>query len=186
MGNFCIESFSVRDYFILPPKDGCPVIYHQVSNSKPSNYHFDNAIKTFFMSIGKAFFWLQKSTFRCFSLLIRKLFFSDICLHKYGPQRGIIFLFDMRHVRIGHLTRVRVATIRKFFRYVQDAMPAKLCEIHVLNVVSFFDKILSLIRPFMRAEIFKVVRKWFYSYLEIPSKIIEAWYLIDETTSLFS
>lgn len=63
----------------------------------------------------------------------------------------------MRHVRIGHLTRVRVGTIRKFFRYLQEGMPAKLCEIHVLNVVSFFDKILSLIRPFMRAEIFKVV-----------------------------
>lgn len=67
-------------------------------------------------------------------------------------------MFDMRNVRIGHLTRVRVSTIRKFFRYVQDGMPAKLCEIHVLNVVSFFDKILGLIKPFMRAEIFKVVR----------------------------
>lgn len=84
-----------QHYFILPPKDGCPIIFHQLSNSKPSNYYFDNAIKTFFMSI-------------------------DICLHKYGPQPGIIFLFDMRHVRIGHLTRVRVGTIRKFFRYVQE------------------------------------------------------------------
>lgn len=63
----------------------------------------------------------------------------------------------MRHVRIGHLTRVRVSTIRKFFRYVQEGLPAKLCEIHVMNVVSFFDKILHLIKPFMRAEIFKVV-----------------------------
>lgn len=84
-----------QHYFILPPKDGRPIIFHQLSNSKPTNYYFDNAIKTFFMSI-------------------------DICLHKYGPQPGIIFLFDMRHVRIGHLTRVRVGTIRKFFRYVQE------------------------------------------------------------------
>lgn len=81
----------------------------------------------------------------------------DICLHKLGPQRGVIFLFDMRNVRIGHLTRVRVGTIRKFFRYVQEGIPGTLCQIHVLNVVSFFDKILTLIKPFMRAEIFKVV-----------------------------
>lgn len=63
----------------------------------------------------------------------------------------------MRNVRIGHLTRVRVGTIRKFFRYVQEGIPGTLCQIHVLNVVSFFDKILTLIKPFMRAEIFKVV-----------------------------
>lgn len=63
----------------------------------------------------------------------------------------------MRNVRIGHLTRVRVSTIRKFFRYVQEGVPAKLCQIHVMNCVSFFDKILSLIKPFMKAEIFKVV-----------------------------
>lgn len=69
-------------------------------------------------------------------------------------------MFDMRHVRIGHLTRVRVSTIKKFFRYVQEAMPAKLCEIHILNNVSFFDKILTLIRPFMRAEIFKVLKTY--------------------------
>lgn len=63
----------------------------------------------------------------------------------------------MRNVRIGHLTRVRVATIRKFFRYVQEGLPGTLYQIHVLNVVSFFDKIVTLIKPFMRAEIFKVV-----------------------------
>lgn len=40
-----------------------------------------------------------------------------------------------------------------------SGLPAKLQEIHVMNVVSFFDKILSLIRPFMRAEIFKMVQK---------------------------
>lgn len=63
----------------------------------------------------------------------------------------------MRNVRISHLTRVRVATIKKFFRYVQEGVPGTLCQIHVMNCVSFFDKILSLIKPFMRAEIFKMV-----------------------------
>lgn len=81
----------------------------------------------------------------------------DICLHRYGPQRGIIFLFDMRYVRIGHMMRTRVSSLKKYFRYVQEGLPASLYQIHVINVVSFFDKILTLIKPFMRAEIFKVV-----------------------------
>lgn len=128
----CLEN---QDFFVLPQINGCPIIFHQVSNSKASNYYFDNAVKTFFMSI-------------------------DICLHQQGPQKGIIFLFDMRHVRLSHLTRIRVSTIKKFFRYVQDGLPAKLYQIHVLNVVSFFDKILSLIKPFMRAEIFKMLHTY--------------------------
>ncbi|XP_031637787.1 alpha-tocopherol transfer protein-like [Contarinia nasturtii] len=144
-----------QHYFVLPPDDknsGCPIIFHQLSNPKISNYHFDNAIKTFFMTI-------------------------DICLEKYGnlsAERGIIFLFDMRHVRIGHLTRVKIATIRKFFRYVQEAMPAKLREIHVLNVVPFFDKILSLIRPFIRMEILKMLHTYpsNYEMSEFYEKVI--------------
>lgn len=88
--------------------------------------------------------------------------FTDACLYQTGPRPGVIFLFDMSEVRFGHLTRVRIAGIKKFFHYLQEALPAKLCQIHILNVVSFFDKILSLIRPFMRAEIFKVVRRKCY------------------------
>jgi len=119
-----------QDYFYLPPTPrGYPVIFHRLSNSTASNYCFDNAIKTFFMTI-------------------------DACLYKLGPRPGIIFLFDMKEVRISHLTRVRIGSIKKFFHYLQEGLPARLCQIHVFNVVSFFGKILSMIKPFMRAEIF--------------------------------
>lgn len=81
----------------------------------------------------------------------------DACLHKLGPHNGLIFVFDMKEVRFGHLTRVRLASIKKFFAYLQEGLPGKLCQIHVVNVVSFFDRIISMIKPFMRAEIFKSV-----------------------------
>lgn len=64
----------------------------------------------------------------------------------------------MKDVRLSHLTRVRLSAIKKFFYYLQEGLPARLCQIHVFNVVSFFGKILSMIKPFMRAEIFKCVR----------------------------
>lgn len=82
---------------------------------------------------------------------------SDTCLNKQGPRPGIIFLYDMKGVSLGHLTRVRIGTIRKFFHYLQEGLPAKLCAIHVFNVVPFFDKILTLIKPFMKAEIFNMM-----------------------------
>ncbi|GAB0093017.1 alpha-tocopherol transfer protein-like [Sergentomyia squamirostris] len=122
-----------QDYFYLPltPK-GYHVIFHRLSDYKISSYYFENAIKTHFMSI-------------------------DACLSKQGPRSGLIFLFDMKGVSLGHLTRVRIGTIRKFFHYLQEGLPAKLSAIHIINVVSFFDKVLALIKPFMKAEILKML-----------------------------
>lgn len=63
----------------------------------------------------------------------------------------------MKHVSLGHLIRPKIASIKKFFHYVQEAAPAKLKAIHVMNTVSFFDKVLHLIKPFMKAEIMDLV-----------------------------
>lgn len=58
---------------------------------------------------------------------------------------------------VSHLTRISIRGIRKFFFYVQECLPAKLEEIHIINTVGFIDKVLALIKPFMRAEIVKKV-----------------------------
>ncbi|CRL02024.1 CLUMA_CG015172, isoform A [Clunio marinus] len=120
-----------QDYFYLPntPK-GDLIIFHRLSSPKASDYCFDEAIKTFFMTI-------------------------ESCLQLHGPRDGAIFLFDMKGVGLMHLTRVNLTSIKKFFAYLQEGVPGKLRAIHVLNVVYFFDKILSMIKPFMKAEILK-------------------------------
>ncbi|KAL7038242.1 hypothetical protein ACKWTF_009517 [Chironomus riparius] len=120
-----------QDYFYLPnTPTGDVVVFHRLSSSRASDYVFDEAIKTFFMTI-------------------------DSCIQKNGPHDGAIFLFDMKGVGLMHLTRVNVSSIRKFFQYLQEAVPGKLRAIHVFNVVYFFDKVLALIKPFMKAEILK-------------------------------
>lgn len=64
-------------------------------------------------------------------------------------------------VGLMHLTRVRMGNVKRFLQFVQEAIPIQLKEIHVLNVVYFIDKILGLIKPFMKTELFKlVVLKW--------------------------
>jgi len=116
-------------YFFLPvTPNGHSVIFHRLANSKPSNYIFDEAIKTYFMTI-------------------------DSCLYNQGPTKSVIFLFDMKNVNLGHLTRIRISAIKNFFHYVQDCIPIVLHEIHILNTVGFFDKVLALVKPFMKAEI---------------------------------
>lgn len=85
----------------------------------------------------------------------------------------MIFLFDMKGVSLGHLLRIKISAIRKFFHYLQEGLPGKLKAIHILNVVGFFDKILSIMKPFMKAEIFKMVSfiadRIQYSFINIPN-----------------
>lgn len=108
------------------------MIFHRLSSSRASDYVFDEAIKTFFMTI-------------------------DMCLRENGPRDGAIFLFDMKGVGLMHLLRVNLSSIRKFFHYVQECVPGKLRAVHVMNVVPFMDKIMGLIKPFVKADILKNV-----------------------------
>ncbi|ETN60609.1 phosphatidylinositol transfer protein [Anopheles darlingi] len=127
------QCFQNQDYFPLPTTpSGYSVIFHRLKNPKASNYVFDEAIKTYFMTI-------------------------DSCLYEQGPRPGIIFLFDMKNVGLMHLTRINLSSVRKFFSYLQEGLPAKLKAIHVVNVVSFFDKILYIIKPFIHAEILNML-----------------------------
>lgn len=56
-----------------------------------------------------------------------------------------------------HLTRIRMANIKSFLQFVQEAIPIKLKTIHVLNSVYFVDKILAILKPFMKMELLKMV-----------------------------
>ncbi|CAH0402898.1 unnamed protein product [Chilo suppressalis] len=88
------------EFSLLPGKscEGYDVIYHRLHQTEPSKYHFDMGVKLFFMTI-------------------------DMYLSKRGPQSGLIFLFDMRGVKLGHIARCGLSGFRKFFTYIQEAMP---------------------------------------------------------------
>lgn len=50
-----------------------------------------------------------------------------------------------------------MSSVKKYMQYVQEALPAKLKAIHVMNTASFFDKILFLLKPFIKADILEMV-----------------------------
>lgn len=85
----------------------------------------------------------------------------DASLYYEGCAPGYIFLFDMTGVRLGHLTRLSLTSIRRFFEYLQDGLPVRLKAIHVINAVWFMDKILSIIKPFMKRELIDSVSFFF-------------------------
>lgn len=50
-----------------------------------------------------------------------------------------------------------MGNIKSFLQFVQEAIPIKLKAIHVLNSVYFVDKILAILKPFMKMELMKMV-----------------------------
>lgn len=119
---------------MLPKLDqnGNQILFHRLADSRPSQYMFNDGIKLLLMSI-------------------------DANLYTDGCSAGYIFLFDMTGVRLGHLTRLSINSIRMFFEYLQEGLPVRLKAIHVLNAVWFMDKFLALIRPFMKQELYEMV-----------------------------
>uniref|UniRef100_A0A1Y1LY65 CRAL-TRIO domain-containing protein n=3 Tax=Photinus pyralis TaxID=7054 RepID=A0A1Y1LY65_PHOPY len=74
------------------------------------------------------------------------------------PSTGLVMLFDMKGVGLLHLTRVRLKAVQVFCQYLQEALPVKLTEIHVLNTVNFLEKVLNILRPFVKTELFEKIK----------------------------
>lgn len=135
---------------------GNSLIYHCLSNNKASNYIFDEACKTFFMTIGTHTYTHMRRN------LIRFYWFLDLLLCKEGPSSGLIIMFDMKNVGYRHLLQTSVGTLRAFFHYLQNALPARLEAIHVLNCTKLFDLVLVMIKPFLKSDIIQRVCERFF------------------------
>ncbi|KAJ8954234.1 hypothetical protein NQ318_005830 [Aromia moschata] len=108
--------------------EGNTVIFFKLLDTNPDPYNFPAAI-------------------RCFDML------TLLHLHKNGPCKGLVIVIDMKGVVFGHLLKLSVVVMKKLMYYLQDAMPIRLKGIEFFNIVPFMDKILALMKPFMKKEL---------------------------------
>lgn len=127
-------SVKALEFGVLPVRDpnGYQIINHRLKIYDASKYHFVEGVKLLAMAI-------------------------DSAQYVDGTLPGYIFLFDMQGVKLTHLTRLSIGALRKFFLYVQEGLPARLKAIHVLNTKPLVDKIMLLIRPFMKKELINMI-----------------------------
>lgn len=68
-----------------------------------------------------------------------------------------LFLFhciiNVKGVSIWHLMKVSLSTLRLYFKYVQEAHPVRVRQIHVYNCTPLINRIMSLIRPLLKPEV---------------------------------
>lgn len=133
---------SVTDNAVFPnaTPEGYQIIFHRLSQYEPSKYVFADGVKVLNMTMESA-------------------------RYTSGPAKGYYILFDMTGVRLGHLTRLNLGLLRKFFAYIQEGNPVRLKGIHVINTLPILDKIMYIIKPFMKPELRSILH--FFSSSEL-------------------
>jgi hypothetical protein len=113
--------------------EGYRVLLYSVRDPDPTKMIFSDAVKGFCM-------------------------YNDCVLSEDGLAEGYIVVFDMKGVSIGHLARVSLPALKAFMFYIQDAHPARLKAIHVLNTASWIHHIMRIVVPLIKSELLSMVR----------------------------
>lgn len=79
-------------------------------------------------------------------------------VHQQGPCKGYVLILDMDGAVFGHLTKFNLIVAKKGMFYLQEAMPVRLKSIHLINIVPWADKLVGLVKPFMKRELYDIVR----------------------------
>lgn len=113
-------------------KDGYKMMYGTFLNADPSHYNFDALTKYCLM-------------------LYDILFLSE------GTNNGCIYITDADKLSFGHVARISPLAAKKALYYVQEAMPVRLKEIHVINVPPAMELLMNIVKPFMKKEMIDMV-----------------------------
>ncbi|XP_058821159.1 alpha-tocopherol transfer protein isoform X2 [Topomyia yanbarensis] len=125
------------DMVPLPPIEGCEdrFIFYRLVDCDPDKFHFNDVIRTFFI------------------IADSRMIQSDVPMNNGGD----IPIFDMQGFTLRHLTKVVLSSMRVYMKYTQEAHPVRLKAIHVINVTPFLDRVMCLIKPFMKRKVANMI-----------------------------
>ncbi|XP_045467218.1 alpha-tocopherol transfer protein-like isoform X2 [Harmonia axyridis] len=103
-----------------------------LNDTSYKNFHFDAVAKLAFMLV-------------------------DITLNTKSPPSGLKVVIDAKGAGLMHLTRFKLNYLKRFIEYLQEGMPLNMREIHVINTIYLVDKILFMMKPFMKPELYKML-----------------------------
>jgi hypothetical protein len=119
-------------------KDNYKVCIYQLLNDDANNIIFNDCVKAYFMCCDIRFV---------------------LPLERYSDlEAGEIIIFDMKNLNFKHLTRIVISTLRMFFKYLQEAHPVRIVQLHVINCTPVVNKAMILIKPFMYTKLYNALK----------------------------
>lgn len=113
--------------------EGNRVIFGRLADTDTSKFNFSDILKLYCMVFDS---WMAEE----------------------GIEKGHIIVMDLKGVTLGHVARLGLVAMKKFLFYLQEAAPIRLVGFHFINTVSFVDKILALMNPFMKKELQQMIQ----------------------------
>ncbi|KAF9810682.1 hypothetical protein SFRURICE_021135 [Spodoptera frugiperda] len=108
--------------------EGYRVVYFRLADPDPRNFNLLEVVRAFMMIF-------------------------DMWQYEEGTWPGFVILIDMETASLGHIARLDLMVVKKVLYFLQECMLVKLKGVHFMNAPYFMDKVLSLIRPYLRKEL---------------------------------
>ncbi|XP_047023637.1 alpha-tocopherol transfer protein-like [Helicoverpa zea] len=114
-------------------KRGFWPIYCELLDADPKKFDYGDVIKAFFMVM-------------------------DLWQYEEGTVPGVAIIVNLDRVSLGHISRINLTVAQQFFYFLQEAMFVCLKEFHFINAPVFVDKLLSMVKPFMKDELLDILK----------------------------
>lgn len=85
---------------------------------------------------------------------------------------GEIHIVDIANYTLRHIASMSLMVMRTYMNYLQEAYPVRLKAMHIINCPTHLNRMVAITRPFIREEVFKMVRICIYHLTKIVLKLI--------------
>ncbi|CAH0714068.1 unnamed protein product, partial [Brenthis ino] len=116
----------------VPSTDNCKVVYLRLIDTDTKNFVYMDLARVVIMQI-------------------------DLLQLEEGTWPGLILLFDLDGVTLGHLAKLDLSTVQQMIYYLQEAMLVKLKGLHFMNATAIMNRLLLIIKPFMKKELIQML-----------------------------
>ncbi|KAJ0172875.1 hypothetical protein K1T71_011051 [Dendrolimus kikuchii] len=121
--------------FALLPEydvDGNNVLYVRLNDPDPKKFVFFDSVKTFMMIF-------------------------DLYQCGAGTCLGGRLIIDMDAATFSHVTKIEITTLKHILYFIQECMLIKINGVNFLNAPYFMDKVMMLIRPFLKKALLDII-----------------------------
>ncbi|CAG9559399.1 unnamed protein product [Danaus chrysippus] len=82
----------------------------------------------------------------------------DLWQYEEGTWPGFVIIIDMNLATLSHIAKLDLMTIRQTLYFLQECMLVKLKEVHFLNAPPFMDKLMMVLKPFMKNSLLRILQ----------------------------